>query len=128
VSQSGIHEEEMSGPNRVERQRGISRGVQHGVISLGGRILQTSPDILLFQVGKVLKDLRLGGARPEHFEHIFDPNPHSPDTRPARALFGIKGDAFEVVHRGTVCRLEWWLKLSLPPPSSAPALKEKSCV
>ena len=87
--------------------------MQYDVVSLGSRVLQTSTDVLSFQIGEVLKDLRFAGARAEHFQHVLDSDPHSPDTGTTCALLRVESDAVEVVHRARLRLFGTPLKFSL---------------
>ena len=70
------------------------------MVDLARRVFEASLDILTFEVGITFEDLGFGGSCSQHLEHIFDPNAHTPNTWPAGALFGVEGDAVQLVHFG----------------------------
>jgi len=68
------------------------------VIHFSGGELQTRLDIFGFQIREVFDYLALGGTPGKHFEHVFDPDTHTPDARASAALFRVKGDSVNVAH------------------------------
>jgi hypothetical protein len=63
------------------------------MINLGSGEGKTGADVLTFQIGEVGEDIVLTFSRSQQVEHIFDPDPHSSDTRPTTALVQIEGDS-----------------------------------
>jgi hypothetical protein len=73
--------------------------LQNGVVNLGRSVLQAGPDVGGLQIGEVFQDLGLTGTASEHFEHVFNANPHSPYAGATAALFEINRDAIQVAHK-----------------------------
>jgi hypothetical protein len=78
--------------------------VQHSVICLGSRVLQTGSDVIEFQIGEILKDLRLAGPARKHFEYVLHPDTHPSDAGTSSALLRVKGNTVKETH-GVTLRL-----------------------
>ena len=68
------------------------------MVKLAGSVFEAGPDILHFQVRKILQDGPLGFSRRQQIQHILDANAHPPAARPAPALIRAKGDALGSAH------------------------------
>ena len=71
---------------------------KNDVIALGGGVLQTSVNVLGFQVREVLQNLCLRHPGGQHFKHILHANAHPANARSSAALIGVNRDALKVVH------------------------------
>ncbi len=68
------------------------------MVGLGSRVLQRSPDVLGFQIGKILENLSLGNARRQKVEYIHNPDAHPANAGTPAALLGVESNPVEVTH------------------------------
>lgn len=78
---------------RSVRQSKRSPGDKNRVVDLTSRILETSLQVLWFQVRQILKDFRPSQSSGKEIEHVRNANAHAADARSAPALLGVCGDS-----------------------------------
>ncbi len=80
VLQKTGHRRRQLGIDKEPHTVGFLACLQDGVIDLRGGKLQTGPDVLRLEEWIILEDFRLDHAGPKQIEHIFDPQPVSPNA------------------------------------------------
>ena len=66
------------------------------MISLSGRVFDSSEDVLALQIRMIFEDFFNRSSRAEEVQNVGDWNPHSANARPAPALCGIESIALDV--------------------------------
>ena len=69
-----------------------------------GCVGETSKDILLGQIRKIVKDFLMGHARSEIFNNVVNGNSHPPDARFRAPFSWFDGNNVSIVHAPIVIR------------------------
>jgi hypothetical protein len=93
TSRSSLRESHCASAEESVRQTKRSPGDKNRVVDLTSRILETSLQVLWFQVRQLLKDFRPRQSSGKEIEHIGDANPHAPDAGAPPALLGVHSNS-----------------------------------
>jgi hypothetical protein len=66
------------------------------MIDLRRRIVETRADVFGFKIGIISKNFRLGSSMRQQFEHVFNPDAHTPYAGTSTAL--TWGDTIQIGH------------------------------